>query len=583
MKAGFLASLLGLAAAHATGAGDVAIEIVPRHFAMPDLLPLPAHVRLEGDRGAAPEPAFDRARGIYRFPSVGPGKHRLVIDDPRYQDVAIAGIAAGSSRVVQLCGAAAVRLRMVDSSGGAVDGPLSVSVMPERVSVARNSSERTSARLPYWFRVESAPPDADGFRRIGCLIPGDLTLALAVPGYANARVRVGGLAAGETRTLEVQLAPRGGIRGRVVAHPSDGALGSVSVRLLTRSGRALRHESRQRLFTVRSTAAGGDGSFDFSGIVAGRYVLRAAVDGVDAVESRPVEVADGRWPVEVELELPRLAWIDGRIEAPPNDLLPLCSLAARHVFRSELGPEPPADSFAGSATAAIAADGSFRIGPLPAGPARFWLCLPHSLGPGAARPTTSASSGASQWLGTPALAFDGAAARVAFDLRERFPRYDERLGWQTRPRFDLQPLLSSILFPRLELGPAAAVATARDSVRRIPILCLDERTGEPLRRAPVSWASTSEHGLPQFIASATDDDGLLFVPAQTGTLWVRRGAGGARLESSNELPSPLRLLIEAALGRPWPYRAALVEVRSGALDPAEVRLFGPPLQADDDR
>jgi hypothetical protein len=158
------------------------------------------------------------------------------------------------------------------------------------------------------------------------------------------------LGVAETATeVDVFLEPALSIRGRVSYDDGTPAAGAM-VQMAARG-------------EAGGTTAAADGTFHFTGVQPGEYMLRAEADDAPSGADVKVTVADA--PVtDVALTVTRGAYVTGRVEPaglaeitvvrPEDDAM----MMPRAFMRAD---------FAGGPAARTASDGSFRIGPFPPG------------------------------------------------------------------------------------------------------------------------------------------------------------------------------------------------------------------------
>jgi RNA polymerase sigma factor (sigma-70 family) len=152
------------------------------------------------------------------FDDVGPGQHRVEVDDPRLAAWSQDRLSAGAFVQGDLCGSAALEFRVTLPSGEPVPA---FSVDARSVGVLYSSSR--------FLAATEAEPLPGGV--LAGLVPGDYVFTLEAAGV-SATAKVTGLAAGETRVVPVILDAARLVRGRVVHSNGEPAAGQL-VRLVT--------------------------------------------------------------------------------------------------------------------------------------------------------------------------------------------------------------------------------------------------------------------------------------------------------------------------------------------------------------
>jgi len=320
-------------------------------------------VRLLTPDGRSLTPGAD---GFFR--GVGPGPHRLEVEHPWFVSASRDGLEPGPARALQLEGNVALRLELVLPDG--------IVAAPERVRVRYPRS----ARRPDTFEFPLDRPTPAGTLVRG-LVPGDVELAVRVPGAGERRVAVPGLAPGETRAVQLDFTRATAVRGRV-QHADGTPLAGLELALLTPAARddsasslvlegppsGDPHDPWRRLQARTLTDAEGRYRFDLA--AGGRFALRLQEPHGVVRASEAFAVAEDT-TLERDLVVARAVECSGRVTglgaAPPGWLrvwaCPLePELAQRHDF--ELATAVP-----------LAADGRFTLS-LAAGSWRLQLLLP---------------------------------------------------------------------------------------------------------------------------------------------------------------------------------------------------------------
>lgn len=610
---------LVLAALFAGAIEDTGITVALRLRALehPQLLPPPERLTLIDPQGIERHPRLDGAPQPYRFFDAGPGPHRLVVDDPRYRRVEIDGVRDGESRRVELRGSAAIALHLAGGPGAPPITDVALAVYLDRTADQPRGVDRFRKEFPFAFPVPCGAPDARGARVLDGLLPGDFTIVVRAKGYLRAEIEIDELAAGEERRIDVSLRAAPRIRGRVVRTPPETEVAGIPVYALARAEGSLA-DPFPGWRTIGRARTDGSGGFEVQDLPEGRCILRAALDPNRCADSPALAVTADSVFEDVAITLPSSTWIAGTIRAPAGAPLAACSVqAAREDPGRDRHPRELAAlaDFAHALLAPVAADGTFRVGPLLPGPVKLRLLLPERPDPESARPDGSDPSGPWLDLGTPVLP-DARESASTIDVRERFPaylrvlvadggapaleRYHVRadtkgaLNSQSAPTAAATGVaeigwlapggwsLSGSAFPgrrfarwldRVDLAPGEVRAVAVDVAPRLVVLrCLDAATGELLRDAAVSWAPEGR-GLPRYLDATTDGAGELRIVVPPGPLRVRRGS--AALPVDAPMPALARVVFAFAAPGSWQPQFARVDVLLAGPKPAEVRLHPP--------
>jgi hypothetical protein len=313
----------------------------------------------------------DRSTDGFFFDDLAAGQYTVRIDDPRYVAWTSAPVEPGALVEARLKGSSSVRLSLVDA---ATETPIT------RCSVHAEVDD------PLWRNWGSAfvPLLEDGdLARTGGVIDGLVpiaqTLIVSAPGYADAHVRGVILEEREVLPLNVRMSRGATLSGRVLT--SDGRIptADVVVRLETpfnphRSLEGMLDDaSGLRATKIDKTT----GRFTFALLVPGRYHLQAS--SATAVHSAIVEAWADDDAQEVELRLPPVTRLRGRVLAPPNasfaNVRLLIECKAFPGTSAEYGIISDLD-WRRRLAIPIAPDGHYETGPLPAGEARATLITP---------------------------------------------------------------------------------------------------------------------------------------------------------------------------------------------------------------
>ncbi|MCE9596148.1 MAG: carboxypeptidase-like regulatory domain-containing protein [Planctomycetes bacterium] len=346
------------------------------------------------------------------FQGLPVGTYSLEIADPNFVPWRADGIELGACLEAKLAGSASVRLAVVDATSGS---PI------ERFTV------RTRLHDDAWpaatFAVFDARPDGDPL--VTGLLPLPQTLTISAPGFADAEVRGLALAPNETRDVTVQLSRGARIVGSVLAGDGEPPEFPVDVRLARRGTPSSHHV---QLLETAAHAEGSrvvravrtSGEFVFVGVAPGAYRLQAGVSPALHGVIEDVSVAEGDHERRVQLTLPASGFVHGRVLAPEG--ASLAGIRLRFVPDSFPGATKGRVfdfDWARKLCADLAADGSYRAGPLPAGGVSAALAVEHVFVPSGFEGSES-TTGDEIDLGR----FDltpGADEEHDFDVRDRFP------------------------------------------------------------------------------------------------------------------------------------------------------------------
>ncbi|TDJ66598.1 MAG: sigma-70 family RNA polymerase sigma factor, partial [Planctomycetota bacterium] len=371
--------------------------------------PAPGTIIVRGESGEVVAERVAGSSQSWSAADLAPGQYTIEVTDPNYEPWSKSGVQPGQKVNAHLRGSAAVELSVRDSETGE---PVARYEMRLRF--------RNAHFGPNIFRLrkDSDPEPPEGL--YDALMPGDLTIVVAAPGYAPFETDLT-LGPGETRDVEVALERGGVIAGRTVDADGEPVAG-IAIRLAPHlDGRdpsdpfafagfmSLRSAFEDR---TRETVADDAGRFSFEAVASGAFDITATVSDFVSV-SQEVEVATGL-DLDVRLVLPPMGWLAGRLVGPP-DVLPEgfwvsafpSDRADQSFFRAHTWPRSE-----------VSADGAYRLGPFPAGKVTVelvldvaWLRTFRSSG---------GASGARRELGTVTIR-GGEETERDFDLRESYP------------------------------------------------------------------------------------------------------------------------------------------------------------------
>ena len=292
----------------------------------------------------------------FAFDDIPEGDYEVVIEDPKFERWSRQGVQPGQEIRAHLRGGAGLSLTVVDAESGAVLPRYRAEfeiVFPDGWSSSANSVV---------LQKETRPPPEDGI--ISDVLAIDGKLHLSASGHADLEIPLDGLAAGEVRDVRAELA-RGQLLSGVVlladGTPASDAfvdvvapeadLGDLAV---YRKGGSTSNDDPR----VAEAECGSGGRFEIDSLRPGSWWV-VAVDG-RGIEVRETVVLEEGVPVDVELRLPAVAALEGRVLMSAE--LPTAGLAvsARDVQEDEMS-FMRGLLFEDGHEAELQADGSFRI------------------------------------------------------------------------------------------------------------------------------------------------------------------------------------------------------------------------------
>ncbi|MBL8804513.1 MAG: sigma-70 family RNA polymerase sigma factor [Planctomycetes bacterium] len=341
-----------------------------------------------------------RATGRYWIDDVEPGVYVVELEDERYYVHSVSGVQPSEFVKFPALPAGALRIAIVDEHGAALPAPFSLGVTwPE--------PGRTTSVL--WLRHAQQGWPAGGV--IDGLIPErEFVLELRQPGALALEQMQPALAPGEVRDIVFVRDSSRSLRGTVLTG-ATGAPASGVVVELTRGDVAGHDRDTAGMVHVNgtlvplrdlSTHSDANGRFEFSGLHPGVWTVCARWDRHFFVE-QTVELAEE--PVEVELAAPPHATLLGRL------LLPAGYDATTLTFAATPKTDGHRRVYGAERRVAVAADGSFAIGPLQLGVHALTLWLPP----------TRLNKGEQQSALSLGQYDVGAVAPLEIDLRQRLP------------------------------------------------------------------------------------------------------------------------------------------------------------------
>ena len=349
----------------------------------------------------------------FSFDDVDPGSYSVTIDDPRFKPWRKDGVQPGQRVSAKLVGASAASLAVLDAATRAPVARYSLRVRFDK-----------STWRPNEFEVFGADRDPPAAGLVDGLIPAEQTLIVAAEGYAPCELPLGELKPGEVRRLTAELGHGTTLVARVLQADGKTPVAGVKVLLGTSAGSGAEKEwaAAMEREKFRETTSGPDGAATFASVAAGTYKLRAEASSQLAAELEAVVIQSVDTRKDVDLVLPASGWLVGRVLGIDAAETGGCSLVIlptamtqeeRSVLEAQVqfdreGPQNP-----------VAADGSFRAGPLRAGKSSVAFQFPQITvhnGPN----TSFGMPGATIALGEVEIPAGG-ELRQEFDLRGKLP------------------------------------------------------------------------------------------------------------------------------------------------------------------
>lgn len=273
--------------------------------------PAPGTLKLLGSDGSTH--VAERIAGSsqsWSFEDVPPGVYTAQIDDPRFLPWSQAGLSPGQTAKARLVGASAIALSVVDETGAPVE--------PYRMRLrVRNMNIQ-----PDTFELRRANADAPANGVYSAIVPGDCSVIVEAANFAATSVDVDALAAGETRAVEVRLSRGSTVSGTVLDGSAPVANAKVELAPFVPEPEEKTGAGFQSYFQalqvarndVREVRSDGAGRFEFAGLPAGRYGLRAHVNPSLIAKLGPIECPGAT--EGLELRLPPSGTLRGRLIGP---------------------------------------------------------------------------------------------------------------------------------------------------------------------------------------------------------------------------------------------------------------------------
>ncbi len=346
----------------------------------------------------------------WSFDDVPAGTYTVEVRDPRFLPWSKSGVKPGTSIDAHLVGNAVVVLDVVDDATKQPVEHFSLDVRFDNVNFG-----------PSTFRIletKDEPPRGGVFSG---LVPHDQTLFVNAPGYAPCEVAASGLAANERRALTARLTHGRALRGFVVQGAAKNRVAGAKLQLRPVTAPSQKGEMNSLETDPRTVETTSDarGAFAFSGLPAGDFEITCNMGPLVLAKQTATMPSDTE-PQPVEIVLPAAGRLVGRILAPDGASFAGLRVLTRPALAEGAQEEPGSSWFflPPEASAEVAADGTFRSPPVPAGSVVAMLQCPNQVTPSV--DGSSSTQGGHVELGTFELAA-GVDTHKEFDLRTAFP------------------------------------------------------------------------------------------------------------------------------------------------------------------
>jgi hypothetical protein len=344
----------------------------------------------------------------FGFDDLPPGRYSVEINDPKFLPWSKDGVEPGTRVEAHLKGSAAVRLEIVDAQTSQPVAATSVKVRFDKVNFRPNE-----------FLILEPGKKAPAGGLFDGLIPSDQTLIVSAEGYADCEVPAPDLKPNEVRPLRAAMTHGTRIAGRVVIGEARAPGADVDVELGdVRDGTGGLGGIGSDPKPGSHVRTDSDGRFVFSTVSPGKHTVRASISPLLAAQVE-VDVSAGADKLDVELALPAHSYLAGRLIAPEGASFEGLSLFALPAADAHADVDEIAWEAGGDKVNAVAADGTFRIGPLALGEARVSLRLASATLPFGFHGSTRTQA-ATIDLGRVTIVA-GAETKHDFDLRANFP------------------------------------------------------------------------------------------------------------------------------------------------------------------
>lgn len=421
---------------------------------------------------------------------------------------------------------------------------------------------------PNTFRVHEAkdapPPNGvlDG------LIPGDQTVIVRCDGYAACEVPVPGLKPNETRSIVAKLGHGVRLVGRIVTGANKKPVPRAKIVLIPGAA-----EDEEQFFVrdeddidAKSGESDAQGRFSFEGLATGPWTLRVN-GGTQLAIKQTVVVSKEKEGDEIEVQVPAFGYLVGRLVGPEGTSFNGLSILVQPSAKDqEQDIHKAADFFVSrrDLEVPVAANGTFRAGPVPAGECEVSMCMPPIEIPSGENGSMT-TEGMAVSLGVVTLVPDTDTDRE-FDVRATFPgsvsvrlrvngvpapsvivRIEAEVEGQTAAVISLDargegksgpiPLGTYRLISGPvdsgwvhQAGPTQITRPGEDVAVQIEVQLLhgvlrviDQETGTPLAKAQVSLTIDGVQAFPPSAIATTDDQGRATLELPPGRYRVEAG------------------------------------------------------------
>lgn len=329
------------------------------------------HVRLVGQGYDSETQRRAGTSSSFSFDGLEPGLYTVVIDDPLFEPFTKDGVRPGERVSAELVPNAGLQLTLTDGATG-------LAIETARLLLRLEDYPNTRPNTFELF-AEGALP-ADGI--LPPVPPGDTTLLVEAPGFAQAELAVLGLQPGEVRPVSLELSPAASIRGQV--RTAAGALAENVQVLLMPPGAA--PAGKKNFFggspgyveALEETRTDAEGRFAFESLLPGSYDLFAVATPWLLAEAKGL-VLEGGQDKNVPLSFPAGAELDVRVTGLAAELPDDFQLIVRSASEPTLVPgfRRASSTYQGNDTLlGPATDGVWLARDLPPGPCELLLGRP---------------------------------------------------------------------------------------------------------------------------------------------------------------------------------------------------------------
>ncbi len=321
------------------------------------------------------------------------GPYRLEVEHPHLEPWSQGELRPGQIVRAELTGNAAIALTVLDADGVALTD-YGLSIQHEAVEALRYGSDPLDDEP----EVGKPIPDDGIFRGI---LPRPFRLVAKARGYAPFSLEIEDLQPGETRPIVARLLHGANVDG-VVSSTAERFIPDADLMLVPvlDSEEPIGGEVRLR------TRSNAKGHFRFEDVTAGTWQLIGRNGpGLSAEQIIALDPGESR---RVDLQLPPAGWLVGRVLGPPE-----ASFDGLYLRPETSVTQPGGGDYAATR---VAPNGSFRLGPLPAGEVKVHLVVPYK--PRQAR--AELREHRPSMMEVARVVVDG-ETECLIDLRDRFP------------------------------------------------------------------------------------------------------------------------------------------------------------------